>query len=331
MTPWWKGDDDDRRALATEVDQHLQRVGFLVVTGHRVERAVVKECRSQTRAFFRQPATTKGAIAFTGGAYRGWVGPGLESNAATYGVDTPPDLKETFAFGPPDRPSDDRAPQWFAPNRWPGLSPKLRPAAEAWWRSARVLADELLNLFELALDLPPNHLRDRSVNTTATGSLNWYWPRHHAAPVEGQYRIGPHTDFGTLTILARQAGLGGLQVQDDGGTWIDAPHVPGSLTVNLGDMLQRWTNDRWRSNVHRVAAPPPSVPDEELVSLIFFHEPDHDAVIDPFPSCVPPGSTPRYPPVVAGDYLAEKMAALEVTDPNPPATRPHRRRAGTRE
>ena len=96
-------------------------------------------------------------MTLVGGAYRGWVGPGLESNAATYGIDTPPDLKETFAYGPVDVPDASlrtRSPLTFAPNRWPSRPAGFRAAAEAWWRAGRQLADELLDLCSLALALP---------------------------------------------------------------------------------------------------------------------------------------------------------------------------------
>jgi isopenicillin N synthase-like dioxygenase len=313
---WFDAAGDERRAVAAEVDGHLQRLGFLLIVGHRLPHAVIADCRAAAQGFFHLPAARKAEVALrSGGAYRGWVGPGLESNAATYGIDTPPDLKETFAYGPVDVADEGLrggVPRWFAPNRWPAEPAGFQPAAEAWWRAARALADELLDLCSAAVGLPQTYLRERSTATTSQVSLNWYGPRGDEQPQVGQYRIGPHTDFGTLTILDRQPGAGGLQVLDEGGEWIDAPYVEGGLLVNTGDMLRRWTNDRWSSNEHRVLPPPASRPTEELLSLIFFHEPDHDAVVDAFPSCVAPGADPRYPPVLAGDYLAAKMDALAV-------------------
>ncbi|MEL6985380.1 MAG: 2OG-Fe(II) oxygenase family protein, partial [Actinomycetota bacterium] len=126
------------------------------------------------------------------------------------------------------------------------------------------------------------------------------------------YRIGPHTDFGTITLLDRQPGTGGLQVRNDDDEWIDAPFIEGSLIVNTGDMLRQWTNDRWCSNEHRVLPPADAAPDEELISLVFFHEPDADAVIAPFETCVSAENPARHEPILSMDYLAEKFAALEV-------------------
>ncbi len=97
----------------------------------------------------------------------------------------------------------------------------------------------------------------------------------------GQFRIGPHTDFGTVTVLDREPGAGGLQVDIDGVGWVDAPYDPEALTVNIGDLLAHWTGLRWRSGRHRVLPPQAGAPHEELVSLVFFFELDHDALVTP--------------------------------------------------
>ncbi|MEL6982988.1 MAG: 2-oxoglutarate and iron-dependent oxygenase domain-containing protein [Actinomycetota bacterium] len=315
LATWFNGEPADRAELAAEIDSTLRRLGFLVVVNHGIPQDVIDRCRAEALRFYHLPAETKASVA-VGETYRGWVGPGLESNAATYGVDTPPDLKETYTYGPVDLPDErlpELAPRWFAPNVWPEAAPDFQSAGEAWWRAARDLADTLLDIFASGLGLPDDYLRERCAATTASVSVNWYWPRSVEAPIDGQFRIGPHTDFGTLTILDRQPGEGGLQVKDADGNWMDAPIVPGSLIVNTGDMMRQWTNDRWSSNEHRVLPPPASRPDEELLSLIFFHEPDYDTVIEPLPTCVDADNPARYQPITANDYLAAKMDALSVS------------------
>lgn len=311
---WYDRSDAERRALAGEVDEHLCRVGFLVVVNHRVPRSSFEDCRSAALEFFHLTTAEKAKVAVPADVYRGWVGPGLESNAASYGVDTPPDLKESFTFGPVDLPSESlrsTEPMWFAPNRWPDRPEGFRDAVERWWQGARWLNDQLLDLLSLALDLPLTHLRDLSTAGTSQGTINWYGPRA-GEPLPGQFRVGPHTDFGMLTVLDREPGLGGLQVQDESGEWVDAPHVPGSLVINLGDLFRRWTNDRWMSNVHRVLPPPESAPTEELVSLVFFGEPNVDVLVEPFPSCVSIDRPQRHAPVRSHDYLLDKIRALAV-------------------
>lgn len=128
-------------------------------------------------------------------------------------------------------------------------------------------------------------------------------------PEPGQYRIGPHTDFGTVTVLDREAGLGGLQVYTLDGRWVDAPYDPAAFTINIGDLMARWTGDRWRSTRHRVLPPQADAPEEDLVSLVFFYEVNHDAVVESFP---PPIGHRSYPPVTWGDYLKEKLAQISV-------------------
>lgn len=317
LTSWFEGTIGDRARLAAEVDRHLQRCGFLVVINHGIDPTVFRETRDACVEFFHQPTKAKGALSPKAGLYRGWIGAGKEANAATYGVDTPPDLKETFAFGTIDVLDElkrEEHPNWYAPNIWPEEVASLQPAAERFWRSSKSLADELLQLFALALGLEQHRLLDQCRNSTATGTLNWYWPYTRGVPEEGQFRIGPHTDFGTLTILDRQPGVGGLQVLSEDGDWMDAPCIDGSLIVNTGDMIRQWTNDRWCSNEHRVLPPTSEAPDEELISLVFFHEPDADAVVTPFETCVSEENPARYKPITSSDYLAEKFAALAVQE-----------------
>lgn len=312
---WFEGTPEQRAALAAEVDDHLQRCGFLVVINHRIPSEVIDECRDEARAFFHQSADVKTEVAMTGGIYRGWVGPGLESNAATYGVDTPPDLKEGFSYGPVDVADEGlrtSVPDFYGPNTWPDSRPSFQPAAEAWWREARRLHDDLLDVLSLALDLPLTTLRDMSASPTANVTINWYGPRSANEPQPNQFRVGPHTDFGLLTVLDREPGLGGLQIKDDADNWIDAPYVPGGLTINTGDLIRRWTNDRWCSNEHRVLPPPAEAPTEELISLVYFGEPTHDTMVETFDSCVSEDNPAKYPPILSRAYLDEKMAALVV-------------------
>ena len=130
-------------------------------------------------------------------------------------------------------------------------------------------------------------------------------------PAPDQFRIGPHTDFGTVTILDREPGRGGLQVWTQDGGWADAPYHPDALTINTGDLLARWSGDRWRSNRHRVLPPQAEAPDEDLVSLVYFYEADHDSVVH---ALRPPIGRPNdYPPVVASDFLRERLDAITVT------------------
>ena len=113
-----------------------------------------------------------------------------------------------------------------------------------------------------------------------------------------QFGAAPHSDFGFMTILAQDE-VGGLQVRTRAGEWIDVPNLPGVFIVNVGDMLMRWTNDRFISTVHRVV----NAKGRDRYSIPFFFDPDFDTEVRCIPSCQGPGNPPRYEPAVYGDLV----------------------------
>jgi len=313
LTPWYSGDPAGRRQVATDVDRALCEVGFLLVTGHPVGAEVPNRVRREVRPFFALPTREKAELAcFPGG--RGWIPPGAGANGGSDGLDTPPDLKESFTFGPevvPPAVVGTVEEEWFGPNTWPASAPGLRAAATAFSDCCAQLADDLLRVFALALDLDDDFFVSRCAGNAWSVDLNLYPAREEVGPVfPGQMRIGQHTDFGTLTLLDRQPGSGGLQVRTLDGEWVDAPFVPGAMTVNAGDLLARWTGDRWRSTPHRVLPPPVEIPTEELLSLVFFHEADPLTVVETLPTAAA-GPT-RYEPVTAGQFLRGRMDSITV-------------------
>jgi isopenicillin N synthase-like dioxygenase len=313
LTPWYSADPAGRRQVATDVDRALCEVGFLLVTGHPLSAGLAARVRQEVRPFFALPTVEKAALAcFPGG--RGWIPPGAEANAGSDGLETPPDLKESFTFGPEEVPPavvGTAEEEWFGPNSWPPEVPGLRAAATAYADGCAALADDLLRILALALDLDDDFFVSRCTDNTWSVNLNWYPARQLVGSVlPGQMRIGQHTDFGTLTLLDRQPGSGGLQVRTLAGEWVDAPFVPGALTVNAGDLLARWTGDRWRSTPHRVLPPPADIPTEELLSLVFFHEADPLTLVETLPTAAA-GPT-RYEAVTAGQFLRGRMDSITV-------------------
>jgi isopenicillin N synthase-like dioxygenase len=310
LSPWFAGTSDGRAEVAEAIDRALCDSGFLLVTGHGVPGELRRSTRELARRFFALPEDVKSAYAVTVGG-RGWLPPGVEANGYAEGTETPPDLKESFASGADAGVGDpDVDGFWFQPNVWPAEVPGLAETATEYMRRMRALSDHLLEIFAAALGLAANHFTRHTGHPTYTFNINWYPPMTRVGtPEPDQFRIGPHTDFGTVTVLDREAGVGGLQVFTADGVWEDAPFHPDALTVNIGDLMARWTGDRWRSTRHRVLPPHTSAPDEDLVSLIFFYETDHDARIT---SLAPPLGRTAYPEVIAADYLREKLAAITV-------------------
>ncbi|MEV0405084.1 2-oxoglutarate and iron-dependent oxygenase domain-containing protein [Actinoallomurus sp. NPDC050550] len=310
LTAWFEGDAGARADVAARVDAALREIGFLVVTGHGVPAPLRERIRAAAKRFFALPDALKEPYAVTVGE-RGWLPPGVEANGYAEGTPTPPDLKETFAVGA-DQPTGDAEidAEWFLPNVWPAEEPELEPSLTDYLGRMRALADELLTLCAAALGLAPGFFTARTGHPSYTLNINRYPPLSQVGPAgPGQFRIGPHTDFGTVTILDRQNGVGGLQVYSADGGWVNAPYVEDSFTINIGDLLARWTGDRWRSNRHRVLPPDPSAPDEELVSLIYFYECDPGALIE---SIAPPIGRVIHEPVRASDYLLDKLNAITV-------------------
>ena len=187
-----------------------------------------------------------------------------------------------------------------------------RPAgrsAAAWldyYAAMEALAADLLRLFALGLGLDEHHF-DRFVDEHVTNMTANHYPPVDAPPLPDQFRKGPHSDWGTLTILY-QDGTGGLEVVDRrSGGWVDVPVIPGAFVVNIGDLMATWTNDQWRSTKHRVRVPPAARRRIPRVSVPFFHHPNWSAVIECLPGCEMPGEPPRFAPVTAGDYLLRKV------------------------
>lgn len=310
---WRQGGAGRRADLAMELDRALRTSGFLLIENHGIAPELRDEIRRAARRFFSLPAEAKGRYT-TRVEGRGWIPPGAEANAYHGEVAdvTRADLKESYTSGrelSTGDPDIDRV--YFAPNVWPDEVPELAELCMTYTGEARVLYDDLLEMCADALGLTPDWFLRQTSRSPHTFNINRYPPiTETGVPLPGQFRIAPHTDWGVITILDRQPGYGGLQVQRLDGSWQDAPSAPDAFTVNIGDLMARWTGDRWRSIRHRVLPPPAEAPDEELMSLVLFLEADADAVVNPFPP--PIDLTAGYGPVRAGDYLMERADAATV-------------------
>ncbi|OBF52728.1 isopenicillin N synthase family dioxygenase [Mycolicibacterium monacense] len=310
LSRWYAG-GAEADAVAAEVDEGLQQAGFILVTGHGVDPVLAADGRAAARAFFAQPHAVKSRYSVPVGGH-GWIGPGAEANGYAEGTETPPDLKESFSLGadtPTGDPDIDRI--WFAANVWPDEVPGLRPLVTAYTAQMRRVADDLLALFAHALRLSHNPFERLADRPTWTMNINHYPPVSVVGePEPGQFRIGPHTDFGTVTILDREPGAGGLQVYSEADGWADAPYRSDALTVNIGDLLEYWSGRRWPSGRHRVLPPQPDAPEEDLVSLIYFYEANHDAVVTPLGP--PIGRVAGLDPVTSSDFIKERLDAITV-------------------
>jgi isopenicillin N synthase-like dioxygenase len=195
----------------------------------------------------------------------------------------------------------------WSPNLWPSKLPELELTWTAYHRAMQRLADRLMGLFAQALSLPGDYFAS-SIDRAACGLRGICYPARSAPPGPGQLRAGAHTDYGTLTLL-RQDTVGGLEVTTHDGDWAPVEPINGAFVVNIGDLMATWTNDRWRSTLHRVTDPAADVDGRipRRHSMPFFHNANWDAQVSCLPTCLAAGEKPKYAPVVAGPHLREKF------------------------
>jgi isopenicillin N synthase-like dioxygenase len=297
-----------RNQLASTIDDACRTSGFLVVAGHGVDQRLVEAMDATTRAFFRGPDRDKQVCAAIHGdaTRRGFHRMGRV--AASIGLETPPDLCESFSvnrLGERDAAARSGLPSdhpLLQPNRWPDTA-GFRTTWLEFMAAMDALSSLLLDLFARSLGLPDGWFGDKVDRNMSNLGANYY-PAQPVPPAPGQLRKGPHTDWGSLTILAQDAS-GGLEVLGGGERWEPVPVVDDAFVVNIGDLMAIWTNDRWVSTMHRVVNPSRARAGTDRLSLAYFHQPNHDALIECIPTCA--GERSPHAPVTSGAWFAQKL------------------------
>ncbi|MFT5798770.1 MAG: isopenicillin N synthase-like dioxygenase [Candidatus Azotimanducaceae bacterium] len=288
--------------LAKLVDDICRETGFLVLEGHGVKADVIENLWGAANQFFAQSSEVKQQVKapYAGYPY-GYLGPNAEALAKSKGEDTPPDLKESINGGPlsvPKGASADAMEFCYQPTLWPELE-GFRAAWEAYYSEMEALAERVMRLFARALELPVDHFAPY-IDAPISALRLLHYPAANGVPLDRQQRAGAHTDYGSLTILLPQPNSQGLQIQTPQGEWIDVPAPEGAFVINIGDLMARWTADRWVSTLHRVVAKPEQ---PARLSVAYFHQPNWDAEITPL------DGSDVYPAVRSGPYLMEKFRA----------------------
>ena len=224
------------------------------------------------------------------------------------------DTKETFSIGPSH--SQSKMPR----RRFPSNRPSFERTLTEYYTAMESLAQTLFRGLALALNLDTDwflqkDVFDLSSHQCALRILNYPSLEYNGGKTV--IRAGAHTDYGAMTLLL--SGGPGLQLRlsaKDEEEWIDVPYLEGAFVVNLGDLMQRWTNDRWRSTLHRVVAVPDSAVSEEnrdgLVrsgrrqSVAFFVNMNGEANVEPFESCFDENNPVRYEAIRASDHLMQR-------------------------
>jgi len=282
--------------VAAALHAASQGLGFIYIRGHGIAEDCIGQARAAAYEFFRAEESVKAAVSVSA-QHRGWLRPGgarMQDDAAV-------DLKESFIWGYEDaqgRTESDHALR--GPNQWPVSQPQLQRAAMRYFREAHEVAYRLMQGFALGLNLPENFFLQTCQRPISRGSFVYYPPQDNDAAE--QFGVGPHTDFGVLTVLC-QDDVGGLQVQDVNGDWLQAPPIEGTLVVNVGDLLSRWTEGAYKSTPHRVI----NSSGRERLSLVLAFDPDPDTLID---ACdvYGPEHVASQAAITCGDYLLQRFA-----------------------
>jgi isopenicillin N synthase-like dioxygenase len=300
-----------RARIAAAVDEAAGRVGFMQIVGHGIPDDVLAGLTGAIDRFFALPTAAKETCRPASTATnRGYSAPRAERLSHSLGVYSPADLFEAFNIGveAAEYPHLDLPTDFYAANIWPAGLAAFRLAVTAWFAHAGTLARLMTDVFALALDLPAGYFDPFQDHSLDVLRMNNYLLPEDVALEDGQVGMGAHTDYGIVTILWADP-VPGLQILDGDGRWHDVVPAPGALLVNLGDLLARWTNDRWISTMHRVV--PPRDTAGRLVrrrSAAYFHDGNVEAVVSCLPGCATPQRPARYEPVVVADHLTAKLS-----------------------
>lgn len=288
------GSQRDDEAIAAEIRSAALDTGFFYITNHGVSDEVTAAAFAALPRFFALPLEAKERLR-RGKGRKGFEGTGVQIIDAG----SPPDLKESWNVGWERDPEEPNP----AINQWPEGLPGFREAIESYYRAVDGVGARLIRLVALSLGLPAGYF-DEAFNPPSTSLRCLCYPPQPEEAEFNQMGAGAHTDIGVLTMVA-QDGSGGLELCNVAGEWLSAQVIPGTFVVNMGDMLMRWTNDRYRSSLHRVMHAKTKNP---RYSMAFFYGPRHATTIAPLPGCLAPGETPKYEPVLAGEYSAMRLA-----------------------
>ncbi|KAF9701017.1 hypothetical protein EKO04_000529 [Ascochyta lentis] len=312
-----KQHDSDKTKTAREIDEAFRNVGFVYLKNHGVQQEKIAECFKWSKAFFSLPTERKMQAPHPPGGshHRGYSAPGVEKvSQHTYDANElskareVPDYKESFESGNMDDASQPNI--WLSESALPGF----RSGMEGFFKECEALVHSVLDALSTALDVP-----DAGLSATHAQSLFQlrilHYPPLAASELQERKRsrINAHSDFGTLTLLFQDS-VGGLEIEDPHtpGQFHAVPPVEQAVLVNVGDLMSRWSNERWKSTVHRVVSPPGDegrmLPDR--YSIPFFATADPDTVIEALPGCWDAENPKKYPSVTAWEYVQMRMAAL---------------------
>jgi isopenicillin N synthase-like dioxygenase len=290
--------------LISRIDEICRTIGFFIITGHGVDQHMQDDMMKVSKEFFHLPLDSKREIVGSKDYPYGYNG--IHDEVLSRGYEKSPalalaDVKESFSIGPAHE----------GPIRWPREPASMSSIWLKYYQACEHLSHHLYHLFAMALDLSEDWF-DAKIDQHRSALRALYYPSLTAPLACNQYRSSAHTDYGAFTIL-KQDSVGGLQVQNRGdGRWIDVPFVPQSFVINLGDLMSRWTNDRWVSTLHRVidlSQRETSGLSASRQSIAFFCQINPEEMVTCIPTCLSADQREKYPPIKSWDLVMEKYLA----------------------
>ncbi|MCS7298001.1 MAG: 2-oxoglutarate and iron-dependent oxygenase domain-containing protein [Bacteroidia bacterium] len=302
-----QGGEAQRLRFVKALGEAFTQIGFAIIENHLVPEALQKQIYEKTKAFFDLPLEIKRKYVVPGtSGQRGYTPPNQE-HAKGQKV---PDLKEFFHIGPEVEPSIASA-QNLLLNVWPEEVPGFRQtfmeAYEKFFETGRVL----LQALALYLELEEDYFEPRVQYGPSLLRLLHYYPLEKVDIPPGATRAAEHEDINLITLLIG-ASAEGLEVLTREGKWLAPVVAPHQMVVNVGDMLQRLTNNKLRSTTHRVTLPPPEKRHLSRYSVPFFLHPRPEVSLACLPSCIDEAHPKAYPDITAGEYLNERLVELRL-------------------
>lgn len=299
VSPLLAGDTDETQALARDFLRAYGETGFGYIIGHGIPERLVADMFEASARFHALPYAQKMKIALNRN-HRGFIALDTSTDVtSTLAEVTRPNQSESFMMMREDEA--ETGDYLSGPNLWPDLE-GFRETVTAYNDAMCGLAHRLIGLAAKALGTRSGELWGHFEPPTTWLRLLYY------PPTDPQqidlYGSAPHTDFGALTILAQDP-VGGLQVQTPKGDWIDAPPRDGAFVVNVGDMLNLWSNGKLRSTPHRVI----NASGKARYSVPFFYDPSVRATVAPLEFCLDPMEEKPRTPVQFGQFLRYQLGA----------------------
>jgi isopenicillin N synthase-like dioxygenase len=298
--PAFRGEPGALERAAAEVRRASEEIGFFYLAGHGVPQAIVDAAFAASREFHAMPVDEKLKLRINENNI-GYL-PVMESiqNASQVHKATRPNYNESFFISHdrgPDHPDVKAGLPLRGMNQWPDGHDAMRTAMVRYFKTMEAVGERLLPILARALDLPADWFT-RSFQDEAHVNLRFLHYPPQESDDDEQFGQGPHTDNSFITMLARED-VPGLAVGLRSGEWLAPPVIEGTFLVNLGNMMKRWSNDRFLSTPHGVL----NDSGKDRYSIAFFYSPNVNATIDCVPTCVSADNPPRYEPAVYRDLV----------------------------